>query len=101
MLSNFFTSLRTRTRTGVHKDPSRNWLTLLTLALFAFVCIVVWNIWAFDTVARGGVIGTNVGNSTTVFNRSSINEVRAIFEKRSAEEARYVTGVYRFADPSQ
>ena len=85
----------------VQKDPARDWMTLLTLALLAFVAIVVWNVWPFDTVARGGVIGERATTTPQVFDRSSIDAIRSIFEKRSAEEAKYTTGVYRFTDPSQ
>ena len=88
-------------RPGMRSDPARDWMTLLTLALFAFVALVVWNVWAFDTVARGGVIGAPATTTPAVFNRSSVNAIRGIFDARAAEEAKYVTGVYRFADPSQ
>ena len=101
MLSNLIPSLKAQTRGGARKDPTRDWFILLTLALFAFVCIVVWNIWAFDTVARGGTIGTRATSTPAAFNRSSIDAVRAVFEMRAVEEAKYMTGVYRFADPSQ
>lgn len=63
--------------------------------------IIIWNVWAFDTVANGGVIGTSATSTPTVFNSSSIDAVRAVFAKRAAEEAKYETGVYRFNDPSQ
>ena len=90
-----------RLRMRTHKDPARDWLTLLTLAAIAFICIVVWNIWAFDTVASGGTIGKTVTNAPAAFSPASMNAVRAVFQMRAAEEAKYVTGVYRYADPSQ
>jgi len=90
-----------RSRSGMLFDPVRDWIILLTLSLFAFVCIVVWNVWAFDTVASGGTIGANAVSAPPVFNRSSIDVIHAVFEKRAGEEAKYVTGVYRYADPSQ
>jgi len=86
---------------GVRKDPSRDWMALLTLATLAFVCVVVWNVWAFDTVANGGTIGAKATSTPQTFNRSTIDAIHGVFEKRSAEEAKYVTGVYRFTDPSQ
>ncbi|MDO8566727.1 MAG: hypothetical protein Q7R58_01075 [bacterium] len=90
-----------RLRSAAHSDPVRDWLTLLALSIFAFVSIVVWNIWAFDTVARGGVIGTAATSTLPAFNSSSMEAVQAVFLKRANEEAKYVTGVYRYADPSQ
>lgn len=94
-------SLFSRLRTSARQDPVRDWLALLTLSILAFVCIVVWNVWAFDTVARGGIIGTTPGSSSPAFNRSSIDALHTVFEERAAEEAKYRTGVYRYADPSQ
>ena len=82
-------------------DPVRDWLMLLTVSAIALAGIIVWNVWAFDTVANGGIIGTaNVG-VPSVFNRSSLNEINAVFANRAAEELKYETGVYSFADPSQ
>ena len=99
-----FNSLKafySRVRGGLYLDPVRDWLVLLILSVFAFVSIVVWNVWAFDTVAQGGVIGANATSTTPSINRSSIDAIHDIFAKRAGEEAKYVTGVYRYADPSQ
>lgn len=63
--------------------------------------IVVWNVWAFDTIANGGVIGTTATSTPPVFNHSSLDAIRAVFQMRAVEETKYVTGVYRYADPSQ
>ena len=90
-----------RLHAGARQDPVRDWLALLALSIVAFVGIVVWNVWAFDTVAQGGVIGEAATSTPAVFNRSSIDSIHAVFEKRAAEEAKYVTGVYRYANPSQ
>lgn len=85
----------------MHRDPVRDWLTLLTLSAITFICIVVWNVWVFDTVTQGGTIGTATTTTPMTFNRSSIDSIHAVFEKRATEEAKYVTGVYRYGDPSQ
>ncbi|MBI2025450.1 hypothetical protein HYT04_01525 [Candidatus Kaiserbacteria bacterium] len=98
---NFIRSFVSRLRDSAYIDPVRDWLIILTLFIFAFAGIVVWNVWAFDTVARGGVIGTSATSTQPVFNGSSIDAIHSVFEKRSAEEAKYITGVYRYADPSQ
>jgi len=81
-------------------DPVRNWLVLLTLSTIALASIIVWNVWAFDTVANGGAIGTTNTKAPEVFSQASLETIRVIFENRANEEAKYVTGVYRFADPS-
>jgi len=82
-------------------DPVRDWLTALIFAIVVFAGIIVWNVWAFDTVANGGVIGTKAPKVSPVFNRASLDTVRVILEKRATEEAKYVTGEYRYTDPSQ
>ncbi len=79
----------------------RDWLILLSLALLAFIGIVVWNVWTFNNVAQGGVIGTAATSTPPVFNRSSIDTISSVFQMRGTEEAKYVTGVYRSTDPSQ
>lgn len=90
-----------RVRSSAHIDPVRDWLIMLTFSVLTFVGIVVWNVWAFDTVARGGVIGTSATGAPPIFDSSSIEAIHEVFEKRATEETKYVTGVYRYADPSQ
>lgn len=94
-------SLFKRMRSGASVDPIRDWLMLLTLAIIAFVGIVVWNVWAFDTVAGGGTIGAPTTKAPAAFNPAALDKIRIIFENRAAEEAKYMTGVYSFTDPSQ
>lgn len=94
-------SLSRRLRGGMHQDPVRDWLVLITFSTIALIGIIVWNAWAFDTVASGGVIGPSVKGTAPVFDSSSLEDIHIIFENRAAEESKYVTGVYRYADPSQ
>lgn len=94
-------SFFSRLRSAAHFDPVRDWLVMLVLSIFAFVSIVVWNIWAFDTVAQGGVIGTAASGTKQSFNLSLVGNVNEILGKRATEEAKYRTGGYRYADPSQ
>lgn len=82
-------------------NPARDWLTLLTLAGITFAGILAWNLWAFNTVANGGTIGSGTAPSTPVFSPASLDAINQTFAKRSAEEQKYLTGVYRFTDPSQ
>ena len=90
-----------RFRSNAFRDPERDWMGMLAIAVTAFVGIVVWNIWTFETAANGGVIGATTTSPTTSINRSSLDAVDAIFSNRSDEEAKYRTGVYRYTDPSQ
>ena len=95
-IGSFFKRLR-----GSVRDPVRDWLVLITLSILALVSIIVWNAWAFDTVARGGVIGAPAIGSPPIFSNSSLDVIHTIFVSRAAEEAKYVTGTYRYTDPSQ
>lgn len=102
MMTPDFHSLLAKVPHGAaRRDPVRDWIVALITAGIALSAIIVWNIWTFDTVARGGVIGPAAPTEQTFFDDSSLSAVRVIFEKRSDEEAKYRTGTYRFADPSQ
>jgi hypothetical protein len=79
----------------------RDWLVLLTLWVLALVCIIVWNAWAFDTVAQGGAIGPVATSTPAVFSRSAVNGINTVFQNRAVEESKYATGIYHFTDPSQ
>ena len=92
----FFERLR-----GGGRDPVRDWLAMITFSAVALAGIVVWNVWAFDTVASGGVIGAPAPATTPMFNNSSLDAIHSIFATRVAEEAKYLSGVYRYVDPSQ
>ncbi len=99
--SRFISSFVQRMRAGAHQDPVRDWLALITLSAIALAGIIVWNVWAFDTVARGGTIGAPPPAAPQVFNRASLDAIQTIFRERAEEEAKYATGAYRYADPSQ
>ncbi len=90
-----------RLRNSVHRDPARDWLMLLAFSTVALAGIIVWNARAFDTVANGGVIGVSATGTPPVFSHSSLDTIHSIFTSRATEEAKYVTGTYRFVDPSQ
>ncbi|MDP2655393.1 MAG: hypothetical protein Q8P17_02460 [bacterium] len=85
---------------NVSIDPMRDWFILLACAAIVFIGIVVWNVWTFSTIVQGGVIGSSVVSPSSVFNQSSFDAVRTVLSDRSAEEAKYRTGVYRYTDPS-
>ena len=100
-IQNTLNSFLKRFRSGAHQDPARDWMLLLICSVIALAGIVVWNVWAFDTIAGGGTIGSRVVTEPPIFSRSSLDTVRSIFEKRSVEEEKYISGIYRYADPSQ
>lgn len=98
---NYLSSFIKRMRFGISGDSVHDWLVLLALSTIALISIIVWNVWAFDTVASGGALGTPHTRAPEVFNKSSLETIRTIFENRAVEEVKYESGVYRFTDPSQ
>jgi hypothetical protein len=86
---------------GAYLNPVRDWLALLIFSTIALIGIIVWNVWAFDTVANGGVIGTVATSTSPVFDQTSLDTIHTVFANRAAEESKYITGTYRFSDPSQ
>lgn len=98
---NFVGSFLKRLRTGAHQDPVRDWLALLTVSAIVLAGIIVWNLWAFDTIAGGGTIGSPSDEVTTTLSGPSLDAVHTIFVNRATEHMKYVTGTYRYADPSQ
>ncbi len=82
-------------------NPMRDWLVLITLFIIALAGVVVWDIWSFGVVTNGGTIGGTKTVSTQTLDQSSLNKINIIFSSRAAEENKYKTGVYRYADPSQ
>ncbi len=100
-LLNVFKALLRHVRIFSHNDPSRDWLFLLISSIMVLLSIVVWNVWAFDTVASGGTIGTTPTSIAPIFDQSSLETIHTIFAERAAEEEKYTSGVYQYADPSQ
>lgn len=103
-MSTFITSTISflkRIRLFTRHDPTRDWLALLLCSGIALMGIIVWNAWVFDRVASGGVVGTRATSTPPIFNQSSLDTIHAIFDNRAIEEHKYVTGEYRYIDPSQ
>lgn len=96
-------SLLERARRAARANPARDWLALITLSVIVLAGIVVWNIWAFETVVGGGAIGAAPSKTAPSMmpDRASLDAIRALFEERAAEKANYANGAYRYADPSQ
>ena len=99
--SSFISAFLRHVRLFSNNDPSRDWLFLLISSIIILLSIVVWNVWAFDTVANGGTIGTASTSITPIFDQASLETIHTIFAERAAEEGKYASGVYRYTDPSQ
>lgn len=100
-ISHFIDALLKRVRLFSRYDPARDWFALLGCAVIILTGIVVWDAWVFDTIANGGTIGAPATSTPPIFSQSSIDSIHAVFDMRAAEEAKYVSGAYRYADPSQ
>jgi len=83
-----------------HQDPERDWIVLLIVSIIMLTGIVTWNVWAFDTIAKGRILGPTASTTITTFKQSSSGEIHTIFEERAAEETNYTSGVYQYIDPS-
>lgn len=81
-------------------DPVRDWFTVCILSTIALIGIIVWNTWVFDTIVSGGSIGTQATSTAPTFNEASLETIRSVFINRANEEQKYVSGVYRYTDPS-
>lgn len=93
-------SLWKRILSGASFDPVRDWLILLALSFIVLAGIIVWNVWAFGTVASGGTIIESTAQAPTAFTNSSLDTIHSIFTSRAEEEEKNETGIYRYADPS-
>lgn len=100
-LTSPFTAFIARFRRSVPFNPERDWTLLLSCAGVALLCIVAWNVWAFQTVVGGGTLGAVPQAPTTPTNQTSLEAIPALLADRAAEEAKYINGTYRFVDPSQ
>ena len=98
---NFIISFFKRLRAEARPNPARDWMVLLSFSAIVLVCIIVWNLWAFNTVTRGGTIGASATTTAPAFSRATLDAIHAVFTDRAEEEAKYRTGTYRYADPSQ
>lgn len=84
-----------------HADPERDWFVLITIATLVLAILTLWNVWAFNTVASGGVISTSPKTVAPLVDRAALDTVHGIFRDRAIEEGKYVTGTYQYRDPSQ
>lgn len=101
MLYNFFTRLHSQMHLSARPDPGRAWLVLIGFFGIALASLLVYNAWLFDRVAGGDTLSGAAAPSTDAVSRSALSIVRTIFDERAGEEMKYVTGTYRFPDPSQ
>ena len=83
---------------GASLRPARDWFLVLVVAVLLVAGSVGWNVWLFQGVERGAVIGESSAGRTGLDERS-IESVRRVFESRQEEQNRY-RNEYRFVDPS-
>lgn len=81
-------------------DPVRDWLMLLMIGVTILAGIIGWNVWTFDTAVSGTTVEQTATSTGAVFNQSTLDTVRSIFNNRSEELAKYVSGEYTYTDPA-
>ena len=81
-------------------NPTRDWAVLLSFAGLILALIVVWNVWAFETVVNGGTLGSAATSTQPVFSQTSLDTIQNLLMSRAAEDTKYTNGDYRFTDPS-
>ena len=95
-----FTTVFSRLFRGARANPERDWAILLICAALALVAIVGWNVWAFETVVGGGTLGASQKPVTTTTATSALDTLPDLLSARANEDAKYIDGAYRFADPA-
>lgn len=101
VIRTFLASLASRFRFEADADPARDWRVLLGFFALAFAVVIVWNVWAFQTIVGGGVLGEAGVAAPPSFDQAAINALPSALQSRAAESAKYTDGRYRFADPSK
>lgn len=88
-------------RYGGRLQPLRDWILILSVAAVLLLGSMAWNAWLFIEVANGEILGAASAPTPSVFDHTSVEDVQTLFAKRSDEYQKYLTGAYRFVDPSQ
>lgn len=99
--SRYIARMRFLFRRGPLHDPASGWFALLALAALAFSGLIVWNLWMFDQVAEGKALTSTATSTAPAFSQATLDLIHQVFEARASEEAKYQSGEYQYADPSQ
>lgn len=86
---------------GKRIHPARDWSVLLLVSILMLVASIGGNLWLFEHVAGGGLLGEIPQGAPPVFSQASLDTISKIFDNRAIEENKYQNGTYRFIDPSR
>ena len=81
-------------------NPARGWEFLVYSTSIVLISTVVWCASIFQTAVHEGIVGGGVPERAPLVQKTSLNEIQRIFENRSKEEKKYISGEYQFVDPS-
>jgi hypothetical protein len=81
---------------GERVRPTRDWLTLLSIAALLFIASAAWNVWLYYRVLEGPASGNA---SAPTLDTAAVTNAKKALDARAAEEAKYEHG-YSFVDPS-
>lgn len=79
--------------------PQRDWVLLLGVTLILFIALSAWSYLSFLRAVRADE-SSAVDAAAAATTGTSLEGVRAVFEERAAERARYQTERH-FIDPSK
>lgn len=86
---------------GARLRARRDWLVALSIAGVMLLVSAFWNYWTFSRVESGETLGQAATATPSGFDKSSLDLIRQVITSRAGEEARYLSGEYRFIDPSR
>lgn len=90
-----------RLRSSTYVDPVRDWILLIAVSVVAFIGIVLWNVWVFNSIQQSATETRPAGTSpTSNTSRSTLDTLNAVFTSRGAEQQKYISGEYHYTDPS-
>jgi len=81
--------------------PERDWLIMITVAALLLAVSIGSNLWFFEQVSQGGVLGTAPQKTNPVFSQNALDAIEKVFVTRDAEKQKYLLGTYHFVDPSK
>lgn len=85
---------------GKRLQSARDWVILLVIGVIAVFISLAVNVWTFDRVVKGGVLGEPPSTQDIVFDASRLEKLVDLFARQAAKQREYVEGTVQFVDPS-
>ena len=85
---------------GDHLRPVRDWVVLLMSAGVCIVASLVWNLWLFNRVVSGEVLGDAPKAGEAIVDETLTSTLSKVLIDREAARVEYEDGTKHFVDPS-